>query len=133
VRRLRHLYAERLAALTAALAREMPEGTTWMTPRSGLLVWVTLPPRLDPDRLHQAALARGVAFTRGETFYCDGRGAGHVALSFAALAPAAIAEGIARLGAVMREHMAAPAARSGGRHRVTPARTRARRRADAAV
>ena len=112
----------------------MPEGTTWMTPRSGLLVWLTLPARIDPDRLHHAALAHGVAYSRGESFFFDGRGAGHVALSFAALAPAAIAEGIARLGAVMHEQAAAPAVRSGGRHRAAAGgRARLRRRADATV
>jgi GntR family transcriptional regulator/MocR family aminotransferase len=131
VRRLRHIYAERLAALTGALEREMPDGTTWITPRSGLLVWVTLPPRVDPNRLHQAALARGVAYSRGEAFFFDGRGADQVALSFAALAPAAIAEGIARLGTVMREQAAAPAVRNGGRHRAARGRVRTRRRADA--
>jgi GntR family transcriptional regulator/MocR family aminotransferase len=132
VRRLRLAYAERLSVLLDALEREMPEGTTWKRPRSGLLVWVTLPPRLDPDRLHQAALARGVAYTRGEAFHWDGRGADHVALSFAALAPAAIADGIARLGAVMREQRTAPAARSAGRHQAPRGRVRARRRIDAA-
>ncbi len=119
VRRLRHVYAERLAALTNALTREMPAGTRWTSPRSGLVVWMTMPPRLDPDRLQQAALARGVAYTRGDVFHFDGRGADRVALSFAALAPAAIAEGIARLGALMREESAAPRARRAGRHDAT--------------
>jgi GntR family transcriptional regulator/MocR family aminotransferase len=109
VRRMRRVYAARRAALDAALAREMPEGTRWVTPRSGLLVWLQLPPRTDPDRLQQAALARGVAYTRGDVFHHDGRGADHIVLSFAALGPEAIGEGIARLGTVMRERGTSPA------------------------
>ena len=126
VRRMRRVYAARLAALDAALRREMPDGTTWVTPRSGLLFWVRLPPRTDPDRLHQAALGHGVAYSRGDGFYHDGRGADHVILSFAALAPEAIAEGIARLGAVMREN-AAPARTSARRAPATRTRGAARR------
>jgi len=59
-----------------------------------------------------------VAYTRGELFHHDGRGGDHLTLSFAALAPDAITEGIARLGVVMREAAAHP---RGGR--ATPTRT----------
>ncbi len=127
VRHMRRLYAARLAALDAALAREMPEGTRWTTPRSGVLVWLTLPPRTDPDRLHQAALARGVAYSRGDVFRRDGRGADHIVLSFAALDVKAIDEGIARLGAVMREASTGKGAERPDAHRSTaPKAPRAR-------
>jgi DNA-binding transcriptional MocR family regulator len=121
VQRMRRVYAARLDALLAALAREMPTGTRWSTPRSGLVVWVTQPPGADAERIQQGALARGVAYARGELFHHDGRGGDHLALSFAALAPDAIAEGIARLGTVMREAAAGsgkargPAKRAGRR------------------
>jgi DNA-binding transcriptional MocR family regulator len=133
VRHLRHLYAERLAALLAALAREMPQRTRWITPRSGVIVWLTLPPRVDADRLQQAALAREVVYTRGEVFHTDGRGAEHLALSFATLDPTSIAEGIARLGAAIREQSAPPGARGLARRTAPRARAgvRHRRRNDA--
>jgi DNA-binding transcriptional MocR family regulator len=72
---------------------------------------VTLPPGADAERIYHGALARGVAYGRGELFHHDGRGADRLALSFAALAPDAIGEGIARLGTVVRESMARPAKR----------------------
>jgi DNA-binding transcriptional MocR family regulator len=106
VRRMRRLYAVRLAALLAALRRAMPADTRWTEPRGGHAVWVTLPPGIDPDRLEQAARDRGVAYTRGEVFHFDGRGAGHLALSFAPLDPGAIAEGVARLGAAVAAQIA---------------------------
>jgi 2-aminoadipate transaminase len=118
VQRMRRIYAARLEALLAALAREMPAGARWSTPRSGLMVWLTVPPGADAERIHHGALARGVAYARGELFHHDGRGADHLALSFAALAPDAIGEGIARLGVVMREAMSRP-----GRVRTTASRT----------
>jgi DNA-binding transcriptional MocR family regulator len=94
----------------AALRREMPPGTRWTEPRSGHLVWITLPPGIDPDRLEQAARDRGVGYTRGETFHVDGRGRDSLALSFAPLDPRAIAEGVARLGAAVRAQIAIPRA-----------------------
>ena len=66
-------------------------------------MWLTLPAGVDQDRLHQAALARGVAYGRGEIFFTDGRGAEHLALAFAAVDEATIAKGVARLGRAMRE------------------------------
>jgi DNA-binding transcriptional MocR family regulator len=122
VRRMRRLYAARLAALLAALRRDMPAGTRWTEPRSGHVAWVTLPPGIDPERLEHAARDRGVAYTRGETFHVDGRGGDSLALSFAPLDLRAIAEGVARLGAAMRMqittkrvpgHVRPPAVRSG--------------------
>jgi DNA-binding transcriptional MocR family regulator len=78
---------------------------------------VTLPSGVDADRLHQDALARGVAYTRGEVFHWDGRGAGHLALSFARLDEDAIADGIARLGAALRVQRMPARARAGARGR----------------
>jgi 2-aminoadipate transaminase len=91
-------------------------------------VWVTLPPGADAERIHHGALARGVAYARGELFHHDGRGADRLALSFAALAPDAIAEGVARLGTVMRESMARPTARPTAARE--PAKRTNRRRAN---
>jgi DNA-binding transcriptional MocR family regulator len=110
VRRMRRLYGARLAAMLAALRETMPAGTRWTEPRSGHAIWVTLPSGVDPDRLEQAARDHGVAYTRGEVFHVDGRGAGHLSLSFAPLDPDAIAAGIARLGAVIAAQIAPPRA-----------------------
>ena len=103
LQRMRRLYAGRLAAMLASLCREMPAGTRWTEPSSGHLVWLTLPAGVDQDRLHQAALARGVAYGRGEIFFTDGRGAEHLAVAFAAVDEATIAKGIAQLARAMRE------------------------------
>jgi DNA-binding transcriptional MocR family regulator len=133
---MRKRYAERLDAMQAALAREMPDGARWTEPRSGHLVWLTLPAGTDPERLQHTARERGVAYSRGEVFHLDDRGADHLALSFAALEPASIHEGIARLGAVMREH-ATKLRRGEGRRRPSTGanaggRRRGRRSVDAA-
>jgi 2-aminoadipate transaminase len=127
VRRVRRIYAERRTALLDALAREMPDDVRWITPRGGHLVWVTLPATIDADRLQQAARARGVGYARGELFFADGRGAQHVVLGFTALPPDVIAEGIARLGTVLRELVVPAARRAPSAVRTARPRTRTRR------
>ncbi len=104
LRRVRRVYAARLAAMLAALDETMPAGTVWTRPLGGHGIWMTLPPAVDPEALARAAAAAGIAYTRGEVFYTDGRGAENVHLSFAALTPDAIREGIALLADLARTH-----------------------------
>lgn len=139
LRRMRRHYAERLGVLLAALAREMPEGTAWTEPRSGHIVWLTLPPGIDPERLQEAARRRGVAYGRGEVFHFDDRGAGNLALAFTAIDPVAIDEGIGHLAAAIREQLARGRRAEGGRRprpsaagRATARRRRGGRSVDAA-
>jgi DNA-binding transcriptional MocR family regulator len=105
LKRLRRLYAERRDAMLIALRAAMPAGTAWSEPRGGQAVWVTLPPGADAARIYDAARARGVAYTRGEAFFVDGRGAAHLMLAFTPLDADAIAEGVAELGRIVRRHV----------------------------
>jgi GntR family transcriptional regulator/MocR family aminotransferase len=102
LRRVRRIYAGRLAAMLAGLARSMPEGTRWSEPRSGHLVWVTLPRGTDAATLAEVARTRGVACTSGEQFFTDGRGSECLCLSFTRVPAERMAEGIAQLGAAVR-------------------------------
>src|SRR5919107_764627 len=43
----RALYASHWAALSAALARHMPDGVAWTEPSGGFLTWITLPEGID--------------------------------------------------------------------------------------
>jgi len=127
LRNVRRLYAARLGAMLAALRREMPAGTCWTEPRSGHLVWLGLPPGIDPDRLEQTARPRGVAYGRGELLYPGGGGADHIALGFTALDAPAIDAGITRLAAALREQL--PSRAAGSTRPAAAGSSRARRRA----
>jgi GntR family transcriptional regulator/MocR family aminotransferase len=102
VRRVRRIYSARLAAMLAALARFMPEGTRWSAPRSGHVVWVTLPQGADGARVAEAARGRGIAYAPGEQFFADGRGGEYLTLSFTNQSSERIVEGIERLAAAVR-------------------------------
>jgi len=101
VRRVRMVYSARRTALLAALARHMPEGTSWIQPAGGNAVWLTLPAGSDGPALHDRAAAAGVAYTRGDAFFLDAAGAGNLQLCFARLEPSQIEEGIRRLAALL--------------------------------
>ncbi len=100
---------ERRDAMTSALAREMPEGTSWNEPDGGYFLWVDLPAGLSAGSLLAQADEVGVAFIKGPDFFFHGGGESAMRLAFSYERPEAIDEGIARLGRLVREALAVPA------------------------
>jgi DNA-binding transcriptional MocR family regulator len=103
-RRTAALYAERRDALLGALERHMP-GCTWMLPEGGLNLWLTLPGGIDEAGVANDALAAGVAVTPGAAFFPRRRPHGSFRLSYGALDPDRIEEGIALLARVLQDHL----------------------------
>ncbi len=105
--RLRKTLLGRRDALLEALAREMPEGTSWTTPQGGHQIWVELPGDIDTRDLLGEAASRGVLFAPGTQFHHDGRPSSGLRLSIAVADEASIRTGVAALGSVVRERLAA--------------------------
>jgi DNA-binding transcriptional MocR family regulator len=96
-------YRARRDAMLAALAREMPASVRWTAPKGGMFLWLTLPEAIDAAMLLQRAIAEArVAFVPGRAFHADGSGANTLRLNFTLADEARIADGIARLGALLR-------------------------------
>ncbi|WP_329240433.1 PLP-dependent aminotransferase family protein [Streptomyces canus] len=100
-RHLRTISAElkaRRDAMTAALRLELPELALPHIPSGGYHLWLRLPDGTDETALTAAALRAGVAVTPGRPYFSAEPPAGHVRLSFAAVAgPQEIKEGVRRL------------------------------------
>jgi 2-aminoadipate transaminase len=111
VRRVRRLYAERLAVMREALARAFPPETGVGAPLAGNAVWVTLPPDVDADAVAAAARTAGIAYDRGDWFFLEAAPGPCLMLSFAVVPAARIAEGIERLGRIVHAHRGARQAR----------------------
>jgi DNA-binding transcriptional MocR family regulator len=108
-------YGRRRDALLAALRRRMPDTAAWTEPTGGFSLLLTLPPGLDASELLPRALEAGVAFTPGSAFFVDGGGQETLRLSFSAVPPARIDEGVRRLADLIRaEQKRAPRPRSPG-------------------
>jgi len=103
----RALYARRAELMGAALARHMPDGTTWTTPHGGFYFWVTAPEGVDTVAMTPAATERKVAYVPGRPFYLGGEGGRQLRLSYSRVADDLIDDGIARLGDVIRTAMEA--------------------------
>jgi 2-aminoadipate transaminase len=97
------VYRHRRDAMLEALEEHMPEGATWTRPAGGFFVWVTLPEWLDAKALLAAAVERRVAYVPGTGFFPDGRGRNMMRLAFCLPPEERIREGVARLGALLRE------------------------------
>jgi 2-aminoadipate transaminase len=107
--RVNGLLRERRDAMLEALAREMPEDARWTRPEGGYFVWLDLPSGPPSAELLPAAEEAGVTFVKGSDFFPGGRGGeSSLRLAFSFVSPDEIAEGVARLGALVRA--AAPAA-----------------------
>jgi DNA-binding transcriptional MocR family regulator len=115
----RHLAAQRRRlrarrdALLEGLARELPEGASWIVPEGGLQLWLELPEPFDSREVHADALRAGVLVAPGFQFLVDGRPSRGLRLSIGQADEAALVEGARRLGQVLRERLAAEPRRSG--------------------
>ena len=98
----RALYARRAELTQEALARHMPDGTTWTTPQGGFYIWLTAPDGVDTVALSAAARARKVAYVPGRPFYPGDDGQAQIRLSYSRVADDLIDEGIRRIGAVLK-------------------------------
>jgi 2-aminoadipate transaminase len=96
-------------AMIAALARELPEGTSWNEPDGGYFLWVELPGGLSAESLLAQADEVGVAFIKGPDFFFHGGGESAMRLAFSYERPEAIDEGITRLGRLVRDALAVAA------------------------
>jgi 2-aminoadipate transaminase len=96
-------------AMTSALAREMPDGTSWNEPDGGYFLWADLPDGLSAESLLAQADEAGVAFIKGPDFFFHGGGERSLRLAFSYERPEAIEEGIARLGRLVRDALSVAA------------------------
>ncbi len=85
-------------AMTTALRLRLPELALPHVPSGGYHLWLRLPEGTAEPALTAAALRAGVAVTPGRPYFAAEAPAGHLRLSFAAVAGAGeIAEGVRRL------------------------------------
>jgi 2-aminoadipate transaminase len=104
---IRTVYRERRDAMLAAMEAHFPPGAQWTRPWGGLFLWSTLPDGVDTTQLLQQAIEHKVTYVPGRAFYPYQGGSNALRLNFSYAAPAAIREGIARLGRLIRENLQA--------------------------
>ena len=114
VKLIRKVYGERRNVMLQALKEFFPSEVTWTHPKGGLFLWVTLPSGIDIQALFKSAIEQNVAFVPGDSFYANNpqEGSRHMRLNFSNAAPEQIREGIRRLAAAVKSHLAGTTLRS---------------------
>jgi len=114
LRVLRERYARKAAVMVRAIRQHFPARVEWDEPRGGLYVWARLPNHLKSgmkSRLFRAALRHDVLYVPGELCYAPDptrpKPNQEMRISFGGASVPDIRTGIARLGATLRELLAA--------------------------
>ena len=107
--RLRKTLRKRRDVMLEALAREMPEGSTWTRPDGGYQVWVEVPEPIDTRLLLADCARAGLLFAPGHLFHQSGQSLGHASrglrLTTALADSDEIARGIAILGQATKQYL----------------------------
>lgn len=104
---IRALYGRQCEYMLEALERHMPAEASWSRPEGGMFIWVSLPPSIDTERLLEQAIDHKVAFVPGAPFFCEAPQRNTLRLSFVTVAKENIERGVALLGSLIRDALAA--------------------------
>jgi len=99
---LREIYRRRIDVMDAALHRHVGDLAQWQKPDGGYFFWLEMDEGMDTSARLAAAHAAGVGFLPGVRCSSVGGLGNYLRLSFAHFGEAEIAEGVARLGQVLR-------------------------------
>lgn len=105
VAQLCRVYGERSQTMLAAIERFFPSEARWTRPEGGLFLWVQLPERINAETLFAEALADGVAFVPGRSFFACKPRLNFMRLNFSNQKPEMIEEGIKRIGALLKRRL----------------------------
>lgn len=108
---LREIYHRRKLLMLEALARYMPEGTTWTDPEGGFFVWVTLPEGVDTLDMLPKARELGVEYMPGGSCYANGGGENQMRLSYSFAHDDQIGAGIETLATLIKGELLESASR----------------------
>lgn len=107
---IRTLYGNQCELMLSALQRHFPAEAKWNRPAGGMFIWVTLPEGVDASALLARAIEQNVAFVPGAPFFAVDPQPNTLRLSFVTVSAEKIEQGMARLGALVREEIAAAVA-----------------------
>lgn len=103
IAKIKELYRKQAHTMMESMDRYFPPTVKYTRPQGGMFLWVTLPEGASAMSLFPKALEKKVAFVPGDPFYTDIRSANTMRLNYTNADSETIAEGIRRLGDLLRE------------------------------
>ncbi len=104
---IREVHKERRDAMMSDLKEFMPEGVSWTFPDGGLFTWVKVPEHISTSKMLPEAVAAGVKYLPGITFFEAGQPIhdNYMRMSFSGSTPDKIKEGVKILADVIKKHI----------------------------
>jgi 2-aminoadipate transaminase len=103
---IRSFYKDQAEYMMACMQQYFPERVTWIKPKGGMFIWVTLPDHLNAKFLLEKAIQNNVLFVPGENFYVDPRlGVNSLRINFSNPSREDIKKGINILGGLISDMM----------------------------
>jgi DNA-binding transcriptional MocR family regulator len=94
--------------MITALAREMPEGTSWNEPDGGYFLWVELPGQISALALQARALDANIAIAPGPIFGARARFSSCIRMTCGSPWSPRIADAVKKLGELSHELARSP-------------------------
>ena len=98
------VYRERRDTMAKALTPHLPDTAHITHPEGGMFLWASLGGGIDAQAMLRDAVARGVAYLPGWSFFADHADRSTMRLSFVTHAPEVIARDMHTLGSVIADH-----------------------------
>lgn len=103
VKVIRAVYKERRDVMLEMMEEIFPTEMSWRKPLGGMFLWGILPQGVDAAEVLKLAIEKKVAFVPGGSFHPDGGKNNTMRINFSYSSPETIREGVARLGATLKE------------------------------
>lgn len=102
IRRITALYRARRDAMMRAIREHFPEEVEPVYPKGGFFTWMELRKDLTAHDVLQKAIPEKVLFVPGRGFFANPGGENYARMSYVTVGEEKIAEGVARLGRVLK-------------------------------
>ena len=102
LRRLHRIFRKRMQVALSAMEDHYPSRVFWTHPVGGYTIWVTMPKKIDENRLKDLMLQHGVAVSPGGYYFPEKKASEYFRLSISCLDEQEIREGIRRSGEALR-------------------------------
>ena len=103
IAKIKALHKKQAQTMMDAMEQYFPPAVTYTKPHGGMFLWVTLPEGVSAMSLFPKALEKKVAFVPGDPFYIGTKNANTMRLNYTNADCETIAEGIHRLGDLLKE------------------------------
>ncbi|MBQ0005044.1 MAG: PLP-dependent aminotransferase family protein [Clostridiales bacterium] len=105
IREIQVVYKERCELMVEMIKEHFPPEIKYTDPEGGMFLWLELPEGLDSDKILDDAVAAGIAYIPGESFFSFEGVTNTIRMNFTMVKDEQIREGIRILGDVFKKYI----------------------------